>query len=214
MQKAPRSRLKSTPEFDPGELEDLIYTPAVGSGVSSHLLSRVEVPPSAPHSVTTVVESELTTVAETAEGELATVVMSQDLSSFWRTESGSFVPLQRVRPIHQTADVLAKAELAVVSYLEQCAVGPSSEAATAQAGYDQICRGTRLSRKTVQRTIAKLLDKGFLAIAKPADIYTRTATTYKLCDTAAILGHHKAKGRSHVARVGPGVVYVTPVDKK
>src|SRR5579862_2738276 len=37
MARASRSK---TPEFDPSELEDLILTPAVGSGVGSHLLDH------------------------------------------------------------------------------------------------------------------------------------------------------------------------------
>src|SRR5690242_2921708 len=44
MAKASRSKPASgrtkLPEFDPSELDDLIFTPAVGSGVGSHLLQQ------------------------------------------------------------------------------------------------------------------------------------------------------------------------------
>ena len=56
----PRSKSKSQLAFDPAELEDLIHTPAVGLGVSSHLLSRAE----PPDQVTTVDKLNLTTVVE------------------------------------------------------------------------------------------------------------------------------------------------------
>ena len=52
MARASRSK---TPEFDPSELQDLILTPAVGTGVGSHLLSHES-------ERSTVVMSNMTTV--------------------------------------------------------------------------------------------------------------------------------------------------------
>ena len=42
---AKASRSKKQPEFDAHELDDLIFSPAVGSGVGSHLLSKGEPDP-------------------------------------------------------------------------------------------------------------------------------------------------------------------------
>ena len=61
MAKVSRSKTR-LPDFDPGELQDLIFTPAVGSGVGSHLLvseATTEV-----RSNSTIVESQTATVGE------------------------------------------------------------------------------------------------------------------------------------------------------
>jgi DNA-binding MarR family transcriptional regulator len=69
---------------------------------------------------------------------------------------------------------------------------------------------TGLSKKTVQRVIDKLIDKDFITIETPADIYRRTATVYRVRRQEAILASHEGKQRRHVAKVGPGKVYVRP----
>ena len=53
-------RSKKQPEYDPNELADLINTPAVGSGVGSHLLTSNE----DPDEVTTVVTLDQNTVVD------------------------------------------------------------------------------------------------------------------------------------------------------
>lgn len=201
----PRSKSKSQLAFDPSELEDLIHTPAVGLGVSSHLLSR----PDSPEQVTTVASINTTTVVETD----VTTVVEWDLpapASIWRTDSGAILPGRQVRPIRSVEDVLSDAERAVVEFLRGVA-RPGQGGLLAAAGYDGIGKATGLSRKTVQRIMAKLREKDVLVVDQPADIYTRSVTVYRLRDDAAILRLHRQRGRTHAARVGPGVVYAVPV---
>src|SRR5438105_13515467 len=121
MTKPSRSK-RSQPEFDPNELDDLIFTPAVGTGVGSHLLTTVDRSDEATEAkfsqteeikqdlnVTTVVDSdtvveseaatvsEMTTVAEVPTvGETATVVRFGPLP-IWTTEDGQFVLASRVK---------------------------------------------------------------------------------------------------------------------
>lgn len=66
---AKASRSKKQPDFDPTELSDLIFTPAVGKGVGSHLLEQNEILPPLPD-LSTVVETKAATVAKS---EVATV---------------------------------------------------------------------------------------------------------------------------------------------
>ena len=80
-----------------------------------------------------------------------------------------------------------------------------------QAGYDYLGRKTRLAKKTIQRIVAKLIDKDFIAIERPADIYERTSTVYRVFSYKAVLERHVQKGRSHVAKMGPGFSYVRPL---
>jgi hypothetical protein len=49
-----------------------------------------------------------------------------------------------------------------------------------QAGYDFLMKRTRLSTKTIQRIVDRLIDKGFIDIHEPADIYHRTSTVPRL----------------------------------
>ena len=274
MAKASRSRTK-LPEFDPSELEDLIFTPAVGSGVGSHLLQsqepedsglRVqdfpeklepgdrttvdmstvgvkEMPtvdrnaekahnlpfPESLRQVTTVVVHEPDTVVASKQPtvvEPATVptVATVDTStvdrsipvSLWLTETGEIVPASRVKRIRLAQDVLSPAEESVYDTLW----GVKSMAAfkeeresyrIVQAGYDFLMKRTRLSKKTIQRIVDRLMDKGFIAIEKPADIYLRSSTVYRVFAYRAVLDRQAQRGRFHVAKIGPGFVYVREV---
>lgn len=290
MPRLTRSKSRTNPEFDPGELADLIYTPAVGSGVSSHLIDRpsavfpapeqgaaakiagtedeihlptvcdsptvVEQPsgpgdnfvdklatvaelPSVAHSatvgnsesclpeagsrsVTTVDKPDLDTVADlptvsetttdyvshvTSVGEF--LPRFESTGPLWVTEDGIYLPPAKVRRIRFAQDALSAAEEMVYDLLwSQKPGGREESAKLVQAGYDFIMKRTRLSKKTVQRIIDKLIDKGFIEIDIPADIYRRTATTYRVFNYKTILERQAARSRFYVAKIGPGMVYV------
>jgi len=244
MARASRSK---TPEFDPSELQDLILTPAVGTGVGSHLLSReseqttvvtsdmttvdtstmttvVKLPETPIHTrsseettvvvpnLTPVVSLDLTTVADTTTvaAKPSTVVMSAP-RALWLTETGELVSAARVKRIRLAQDALSPAEEAVYDTLWGVRAGSRDERENyriAQAGYDYLMKRTRLSKKTIQRTVDRLIDKGFIAIDKPADIYQRTSTVYRVFTYRAVLDHQVQRGRFYVAKIGPGLVYV------
>lgn len=171
--------------FNLAELEDLIFTPAAGSGVGSHL----------PTVVTPVPAANLSTAA-TSDG------------SAWVTETGDRVPSSRVRPIRTAPDALSTAELTVYQALWYCGSDMTNGDRVSQAGYDYLVRNTRLSRKTIQRVVDRLLQKEYMAIEKPADIYLRSSTVYRVFGEAAILKRQAARGRFHVVKIGPGFLYV------
>src|SRR6185369_213356 len=93
----------------------------------------------------------------------------------------------------------------------QVQTGEGESSRVVQAGYDYLGRKTRLAKKTIQRIVAKLIDKDFIAIERPADIYERTSTVYRVFSYKAVLERHVQKGRSHVAKMGPGFSYVRPL---
>ena len=196
------------PAFDPSELEDLIFTPAVGSGVGSHLVRARE------PEVTTVASGDMATVATKERADVATVVtrdvateaMSPRIS--WITESGERVPSSRVRPIRTASDALSSAELTVYEALWSWGSSALPDDRISQAGYDALVRQTRLSRKTIQRVVERLLGKEYIAIEKPADIYLRTSTVYRVFGERRILERQAARGRFHVVKIGPGFLYV------
>ena len=244
MAKASRSS-KKQPDFDPSEIEDLIFSPAVGKGVGSHLVNPVR--------VTTIVTSDpvrgysghvkhatvtadkdlptsrVSTVStsEAPESDLAlTTVVAPDMatvamskmkrpSRLWITENGDLVSEARVKKIRLAQDVINSAEESVYDTLWNAKlIGTDERDASrlVQAGYDYLVKRTRLSRKTIQRIVAKLLEKDFITVNTRADIYQRSATVYRVFSYKAVLERHTKKGRTYVAKMGPGFSYARPLD--
>ena len=232
MAKVSRSK-RSQPDFDPSELEDLIFTPAVGSGVGSHLLTTVDRPnetteDSFHQSVEIQRALDLTPVADSTTdamckpatvGEMTTVVdmstvVNASTLSIWTTEEGELVSASRVRRIRLAQDVLNGTEESVYDALWNARTAVPDEAGSArivQAGYDFLMKKTRLSKKTIQRIVDRLITKDFIVIERPADIYQRTATVYRVFSFRIVLERQAAKGRLHVVKIGPGLLYAHPI---
>lgn len=231
---AKASRSKKQPAFDPSELEDLIFSPVVGKGVGSHLIAvgrnmstvdetttvekmapaatslSGEVPTGDVHDMATVV---LTDMASVVGISAATVDTSRRrLNALWITRNGDLIGSRRVRRIADARDVINPGEQAVYDALWSVGVPDTArpDSRIAQAGYDYLGRQTGFAKKTIQRVIDKLLEKDFIVIERPADIYRRTSTVYRVLDFAAVLERHTQKGRTHVAKIGPGFSYVQP----
>ena len=137
--------------------------------------------------------------------------------NLWVTEDGDLISQSRVRRIRIAQDVVNSAEEAVYDTLWNTKTALSAaesgdSARIVQAGYDYLGKRTRLSKKTIQRVIDRLIHKDFIAIEKPADIYRRIPTVYRVFDYRAILAHHLRRGRTHVAKIGPGFTYAHPID--
>jgi hypothetical protein len=143
------------------------------------------------------------------EANLPSVVMST--RPIWVTESGEHVPQSRVKPIRTAHDALSSAEQTVYETLwnapSEPGINPGDDRVS-QAGYDYLVRQTRLSRKTIQRVIDRLIEKEYIAIEKPADIYRRTSTVYRVFSERSIGRRQAVRGRFHVVKIGPGLLYV------
>src|SRR5688572_29511423 len=120
------------PAFDPAELEDLIFTPAVGSGVGSHLVRT----PNAEIDPTTVVTTQVATAVTSAEMDVTAVGRSG--GSGWVTETGESVPHSRVRPIRTASDALSAGELMVYEALWNWGSSAPQGDRICQAGYDYL----------------------------------------------------------------------------
>jgi predicted transcriptional regulator len=192
--KALRSK-RSEPLYDPHELDELIHNPAVGLGIGSHLLSRVV--PIATE------KTNLSTVDRFNSPPPPAEPAGPETGS-WVTEGGEAVPAARVRPIRTLQDVLNEAEQAVYDAL---GAGAAGETVT-EMGYDQLARATGLARKTVQRVVAKLVQKDAVAVERPADIYARRPTLYRIFPPAAALERMAIQKKTHIAKIGPGFVFV------
>jgi hypothetical protein len=233
MAKASRSS-KKQPDFDPSEIEDLIFSPAVGKGVGSHLVAPVQVTTEVITDLATVAMAQTvdTSVATTMvvvdkptvamTGYQSTIVATTDVSTvarptsattqLWITEHGDLVSPARVKRIRLAQDVINSAEESVYDTLWNAKLVTTDEAGRlVQAGYDYLVKRTRLSRKTIQRIIAKLLEKDFIEVDTRADIYQRAATVYRVFSYKAVLERNAKKGRLYVAKMGPGFAYARPL---
>jgi predicted transcriptional regulator len=160
---------------------------------------------------TTVDTSNLSTV-QTPEAQFK---KTQRHTVLWITEQGDLVPQSRVKRIRLAQDAINSAEESVYDTLWTCKSVRSDDREPfriVQAGYDYLVKRTRLSKKTIQRIVAKLIDKDFIAIERPADIYQRSSTVYRVFSYKTVLDRHLQRGRSHVAKMGPGFSYVRPMD--
>jgi hypothetical protein len=130
----------------------------------------------------------------------------------WITEAGDLLPASRVKPIKLPQDILNSAEQAVYGALWNHAEAiPQDQSRLVQAGYHPLMKSTGLSKKTIQRVIDRLIAKDFISVERPADIYERTPTLYRVFSFSGILLRLEERGRLHSARIGPGMVYARPL---
>jgi hypothetical protein len=134
--------------------------------------------------------------------------------TLWITEHGELVAAGRVKKIRLAQDVVNSAEESVYDTLwtAKPLTDEREPFRIVQVGYDYLAKRTRLSKKTVQRIVAKLIDKDFAAIERPADIYGRTSTVYRVFSYKAVLERHQQRGRQYVAKIGPGFSYVRQIE--
>jgi hypothetical protein len=142
-----------------------------------------------------------------------TVDRSAGLVILWITERGDPIPQGRVRRIGLVKDVINPGEESVYETLWTANRvlhdgGDDDPFRVVEAGYDYLAKQTHLSKRTIQRIVEKLIDKDFIAIERPADIYRRSSTVYRVFSPKMVLDRHAQKGRFHVAKLGPGYAYV------
>lgn len=215
--------------FDvPNHLSDLKPVEVTGAGKSDVTIGAI-------FNVSTVVECDMTTVdtsesalhlppAPSDEPELSGLGADHPSQSthlhtrqitLWITENGELVPAARVKRIRLAQDVLNSAEESVYDTLWSSKERDERDRDVSriiQAGYDSLMKRTRLSRKTIQRIIDRLIHKDFIVIEHAADIYQRTAIVYRVFSYRAVLERQTRKGRLYVAKIGPGFLFVRQLD--
>ena len=188
-----------------------VGTSAVSPG--RDLTSAVNIP-----DMSTVVMSERDSppAVAVAVGLLPVPNPSSSLSptNLWITEHGDLVPPGRIRRVRLAQDAINSGEECVYDTLwnSKLLQGDDRDSSRlVQAGYDYLVKRTRLSRKTIQRIIAKLIEKDFIAVETRADIYQRVSTVYRVFSYKAVLERNTQKGRLHVAKIGPGFAFAKPM---
>ena len=146
----------------------------------------------------------------TVEVSAAPAFVGRRTLRIWITEQGELVPPGRVKRIGPAQDVLNSAEESVYDTLWAARIVESGDEQSriVQAGYHFLAKKTRLSKKTIQRIVDKLIHKGFIEIKEQADIYARTSTIYRVFCYSAVKERQRRRNRLYVAKIGPGFTYV------
>jgi DNA-binding MarR family transcriptional regulator len=127
----------------------------------------------------------------------------------WTVEGGEGVfTRSRLRRITVAQDALTHVEESVYDAL--WGVKKKAEQEThrlAQMGYSELAKKSRVSKRTIQSIVDRLIQKNFIQIEVPADILRRQPTVYKVLGYAAILKHQRDTGRQWVIQTGRGIFY-------
>lgn len=133
----------------------------------------------------------------------------------WRTEdTGSgmqLFPRSRVRRIERAQDALTHREEAVYNFLWGRKTPEPEESRLAQAGYTEIARNARVTRRNAALIVQRLFEKGFLQLEQRADTLHRQAAQYRVLGYRAALDNLRRRGRQWVVRTGNGVLFAYPI---
>ncbi|HEY6291046.1 MAG TPA: hypothetical protein VI455_05715 [Terriglobia bacterium] len=132
---------------------------------------------------------------------------------YWKAEGvpGIFTA-SRVRSVMRAQDSLTHVEETVYDVLW----GPKrkgdqpEEYRTVSMGYAELAVKARVSKRTIQSVVGRLIDKRFIAIVKGADIYHRKAAVYQVRGYAAAMAVQRGEGKIWVLRTGTGVFFAHP----
>jgi hypothetical protein len=168
---------------------------------------------------TTVVDDSKTTVldepATTVVVEPATTVVTEPETTvsqtWWVAElNGALFPLSRVKPIERAQDALTHAEECVYDFLWGPKNASKDEYRVAQAGYDRIAKGARITKRNASLIVDRLIEKGFIRLESEADHLHRIARRYRVFGYRAVLDELARKRRQWVVKSGNGVLFVRP----
>ena len=205
--------------FTIAELEEIAQSPAL-QGFEKVLQYR----PVLVQSLTsTVEESETSTVEDrlpstvdadvssTVEVNPTSTVLSSSSSSsgsLWTAEgAGGVFTSSRIKRIVQAQDAMTHVEEAVYDALWGPKKSSSEPYRRAQMGYSELAKRSRVSKRSIQSVIDRLIEKQFIAVDTPADITCRKPTVYRVLSYSSILKFLRETNRNYVIRTGRGVFY-------
>lgn len=158
------------------------------------------------------VELEPTGCFELAPKAPISELIQEQRGRVWLAENTNAVfPFSRLKRISLAQDAMTHPEESVYDFLwGPKSIATKEEFRFKEAGYREIAKASRLNVRTVQRIIDRLIGKGFIELDREANIYTRTATRYRVLSYKTVLKAFEAKGRKWVVRTGSGILFVHP----
>jgi hypothetical protein len=143
--------------------------------------------------------------ASSSSVEEAPVAMQEIL---WTAEGAEGVfTSSRVKRIVHAEEALTPVEQAVYDALWGDADKGQEPHRLAQMGYSELAKRSRVSKRSIQSVIDRLLEKRFIEIHRHADITCRKPTVYRVLGYAAVMKFLQDSGRDYAVRTGRGIFY-------
>ena len=204
------STIEDTPH---STVEDILPTTVDNtSTVECRTTSTVEGMTTSTVEGTTSLTQESPSFSTAKDRSLSKVEVGVFSSRLWMAENADGIfTTSRIRRIVNAQDALTHVEEAVYDVL--WGVKKKAEHEThrlAQIGYSELAKKSRVSQRTIQSVIQRLIEKAFIQIERPADILRRQATVYRVLSYAAVLRNQRYTGRQWVVRTGKGIFYAKP----
>lgn len=143
-------------------------------------------------------------------GEGSTGVSEQETErTLWRAEHlGAFFEGSRVRNIERAEDALSSPEQRVYDMLWNGGAEGGALYRLIHCSLQRISTELKLNIKTVREMLPRLVEKGFIAVEREADVRRNIATLYRVWSKDAVLAAQAEQDRRWVVRTGRGVFYV------
>ena len=121
--------------------------------------------------------------------------------------TGGVFTSSRINRIQRAQDALTHVEEAVYDALWGSKKKEHENQRLVQMGYAELAKRSRVSKRSIQSVIDRLLEKRFIEVDTPADISSRKPTLYRVLGYGAVLRILRDSGRLHILRTGKGVFY-------
>jgi hypothetical protein len=176
-------------------------------------ISTVEI-----NSVSTV-EAGSTTAVEansTSAVEVESIPPTSPLKNLWISEYGDIVPEKRTHKIKLAQNALTPQEQVVYKSLwaaQTCLDREPTDAwRIVQVGYKALASETNISKRSLKPIIERLVHKQ-CCLVEHEGLTDRTAAVYRVYSYRSILDRLKAQRRTHVVRIGAGLLFAKPLDQ-
>jgi hypothetical protein len=214
--------------FSVAELEEIAQSPAL-QGFEKVLQYRPVLVSPSEYTVeadpTSTVEDRLPstveeTPASTVERKASSTVEADSTSTvriapriasaevLWIAEgAGGVFTSSRIKRVERAQDALTHVEEAVYDALWGPKKPNPEPHRLAQMGYSELAKRSRVSKRSIQSVIDRLLEKRFIEVETAADIASRKPTIYRVLGYSTVLKLLRDTDRLNVLRTGRGVFY-------
>ncbi len=145
-------------------------------------------------------------------GEVVPVsVPASSQAMFLAEQIGALFPASRVRRIRLAQDALSHVEEKVYDLLWGVKNQSKDAFRFADFSLQRIANEARINIKTVRELLPRLIDKGFIAVEREADVRRNLPTRYRVWSYSEILAQQQKRNRLWVVKTGKGVFYARPV---
>lgn len=138
-------------------------------------------------------------------------VPASSQAMFLAEQIGALFPASRVRRIRLAQDALSHVEEKVYDLLWGVKNQSKDAFRFADFSLQRIANEARINIKTVRELLPRLIDKGFIAVEREADVRRNLPTRYRVWSYSEILAQQQKRNRLWVVKTGKGVFYARPV---